>query len=182
MTIDKQTTAPASGVHTSNGSAHSDVQHAPVGDMPENPLSEREMEVARLLVTGATNVEIANALVISPHTVKVHLRNVFDKLQVSSRTEASMLLVQRGWVVLPGVMLEAEVAPVEDAGPAIPEPEPLENLEAQPRPWQLATLLFGVAMALVTLFLPVWNTTPKSSVGLLSDSGQTIVGKPVLNN
>ncbi len=182
MTIDKQTTAPASGVHTSNGSAHSDVQHAPVGDMPENPLSEREMEVARLLVTGATNVEIANALVISPHTVKVHLRNVFDKLQVSSRTEASMLLVQRGWVVIPGVMLEAEVAPVEDAGPAIPEPEPLENLEAQPRPWQLATLLFGVAMALVTLFLPVWNTTPKSSVGLLSDSGQTIVGKPVLNN
>ncbi len=157
-----------------------------MGDVLENPLSEREMEVARLLVTGATNVEIANALVISPHTVKVHLRNVFDKLDVSSRTEASMLLVQRGWVFIPG--LPHETMPGSDAvvegEPFVPdpEPEPLANLEEQPRPWQIGIVLFATLLAVTTLFLPLWITTPKSSVGLLSDSGQTLMGKPVLNN
>lgn len=188
MTINKQTAAPLNGAQSSNGSAHSDAQSAPVGDALENPLSEREMEVARLLVTGATNVEIASALVISPHTVKVHLRNVFDKLHVSSRTEASMLLVQRGWVFIPGipheVLPETEAAVAVEIEPLIPdpEPEPLANLDEQPRPWQIGIVVFAVLLAVSTLFLPLWITTPKSSVGLLSDSGQTIMGKPVLNN
>jgi DNA-binding CsgD family transcriptional regulator/N-acetylneuraminic acid mutarotase len=188
MTTNKQSNALSDGVPVSNGIAPNETSGEPSGIRPreglENPLSEREMEVARLLVTGATNSEIARVLVISPHTVKVHLRNVFDKLQVSSRTEASMLLVKRGWVVVPGVEVSdgagAPATGVET--PAFAEPEPLSNLEAEPRPWQLGIVMASLAVALASLLLPAWIPTPKSTLGLLSDSGQTVLGKPVLNN
>jgi hypothetical protein len=61
-------------------------------------------------------------------------------------------------------------------------PEPLANLKAQPRPWQLGFVSFALALALVALILPTWISTPKSSVGLLTDSGQTLIGVPMLNN
>jgi DNA-binding CsgD family transcriptional regulator len=62
------------------------------------PLSERELEITALVAEGLTNREIAVRLFLSPNTVKVHLRNIFTKTGVSSRTELSMLGVQEGWV------------------------------------------------------------------------------------
>ena len=52
------------------------------------PLTKRELEVLRLIASGASNRQIARTLVISVGTVKRHLYNVFSKLDVSSRTQA----------------------------------------------------------------------------------------------
>ena len=52
------------------------------------PLSERELEVVRVLATGASNKEIAQTLFIAVGTVKQHLKSVYGKLDVHSRTEA----------------------------------------------------------------------------------------------
>jgi DNA-binding CsgD family transcriptional regulator len=61
------------------------------GTVPDDAhgLSERELEVLRLVAAGKTNREIASALVLSQHTVARHVQNIFGKLGVSSRTAAT---------------------------------------------------------------------------------------------
>jgi DNA-binding CsgD family transcriptional regulator/N-acetylneuraminic acid mutarotase len=67
---------------------------------PGEPLSEREQDIVQLVATGATNRQIARDLDISPNTVKVHLRNIFTKLEISSRTEATVIAIREGWVAV----------------------------------------------------------------------------------
>lgn len=61
------------------------------------PLTERESEVLRLLAQGHTNKDIAQALFLSVRTVEAHLRSIFAKLGVNSRTEAALWAVQHGY-------------------------------------------------------------------------------------
>jgi DNA-binding NarL/FixJ family response regulator len=63
-------------------------------------LTEREMEVLRAAAHGDSNKVIAARLGISVQTVQVHLRNIFGKLWVSSRSEAVARAIQNGWITL----------------------------------------------------------------------------------
>jgi DNA-binding NarL/FixJ family response regulator len=59
-------------------------------------LSERELAILRALARGLTNKEIGRELWVSEQTVKFHLRNIYRKLDLSSRTEAARLAIARG--------------------------------------------------------------------------------------
>jgi DNA-binding NarL/FixJ family response regulator len=63
-------------------------------------LSERELDVVRLVATGAPNKVIAERLSISSSTVKTHIQSIFQKLNVSDRTEAVTEALRRGLIVL----------------------------------------------------------------------------------
>jgi two-component system, NarL family, response regulator LiaR len=63
-------------------------------------LTEREVEVLTLAAGGKSNKEIAETLQVSVRTVEAHLGHIFTKLDVSSRTEAVILALRRGWVGL----------------------------------------------------------------------------------
>ena len=62
------------------------------------PLSEREVEVLRLVARGASNREIAAELVIAEGTVKNHITNILAKLNVSDRTEAAVKARELGLI------------------------------------------------------------------------------------
>jgi len=64
----------------------------------ETPLTSREVQVLRGVVSGKTNQEIAQDLNISEKTVEKHLDGIFSKLEVTSRTEAAVHAVREGWL------------------------------------------------------------------------------------
>jgi NarL family two-component system response regulator LiaR len=70
-----------------------------VEGLPDH-FSERELEVLRLAARGMSNKEIASELALSVRTVQSHLGNIFDKLGVSSRTEAVLRALKEGWISL----------------------------------------------------------------------------------
>lgn len=124
-------------------------------------LSDREKQVLELVVTGASNKEIAQQLVISVNTVKVHVRNIFEKLAVQSRTEATLLAIQEKLVTVP----DNESGPPDEAEPA-PLPGKTYLLAdnpalALPR-WQQVYLLLAILLAAGVAVIPLWSReTPK---------------------
>ncbi len=144
-------------------------------------LSERELEILRLVATGASNKEIAHKLVISPNTVKVHLRNIFAKINVASRTEATVYAIRLGLVKLPGAVGQGDsprTAPSEAGTPSFPltAPQadslaspPLEGVTARRRRWWYAG---GIGATIVILFLSLWIARTAQPTATTSTSPQ----------
>jgi NarL family two-component system response regulator LiaR len=74
--------------------------HGAKGDEinPFNELTNREMEVLKLIANGLNNNKIAGQLVITEHTVKGHVSNILSKLHLSDRTQAAVYAWQKGVV------------------------------------------------------------------------------------
>lgn len=124
--------------------------------MPDNEtnvqLSERELEILKMVATGASNQQIAHQLVISVNTVKVHLRNVFEKLGVQSRTEATTLAIQKGWVIVAGNGAEApSEAPLPPRKTFLLPANSLPPLKR----WQGFYLVGATLLALAVLVIPL---------------------------
>ena len=133
-------------------------------------LSDRELEVLQCVVDGAGNKEIAAALVISQNTVKVHLRNIFTKLDVGSRTEATTVALQQGLATLHGVVsTEANTPQPELSGETAVSAPPLPAEPAlPPRPGffpkplaAISLLLLLAAVVFVAYQTLVGDNTPE---------------------
>ncbi len=71
--------------------------------VPTYELTQQERTVLALVAKGWRNAAVARELVISTRTVETHLYHIFDKLQVSSRTEATLQALQSGLVSYPEI-------------------------------------------------------------------------------
>lgn len=124
-------------------------------------LTDRELEILVLIAKGKSNKEIAQTLYISVNTVKVHLRNIFTKLEVVSRTEAAMWAVQNGLVAIREDAAE-DAADISAADAPAPEPAETGRLR------QLDTLLgrykggraIGYSLLIVLFIALVWLIIP----------------------
>lgn len=137
-------------------------------DTPQPELSERELEILKLVAFGATNQQIARALFISVNTVKVHLRNIFTKLGVESRTEASTYAIRKGWIVLEGVQAPAEAEEV-------PPPLPQERISL----WQRVFFVVAALLIALIVFLPLPRTASEHASSPFTDRTEGILGNPL---
>ncbi len=103
-------------------------------------LSKREVQIIELVAEGATNQQIAYQLDISPNTVKVHLRNIFAKLEVASRTEAVTAAARMGLISLPA----ADTQKAPERFPSFP----VRKVGL----WKIAYLIFVLLLTGLTLW------------------------------
>lgn len=85
-------------VHAGQRHVPADVAEKIAAHLSEPSLTARELEVLQLVAEGLRNKEVAARLSVGEDTVKMHLRNVMQKLEVNDRTRAVMVAVRRGFI------------------------------------------------------------------------------------
>jgi NarL family two-component system response regulator LiaR len=91
-------------VHRGDSSLHPSIARKLIrelnrpSDLPptQDPLTEREVEVLKLVAQGLSNQEIADRLYISPRTVGVHVGHILDKLHLANRTQVALYALREG--------------------------------------------------------------------------------------
>ena len=123
-------------------------------EIPPSVLSEREREILVHVANGLTNKEIAVLLNISTNTVKVHLRNIFSKIDATTRTEAALVAIR--WGLVSVVKTIAGQEQVEEAKDSIGAAEvKVESVPARKMSWQ--SPWFGGIFALFMLMaVGIW--------------------------
>ena len=135
----------------------------------ENALSTREREILVLVGTGATNRQIARELTISINTVKTHLRNIYTKLGVESRTEATLYGIQHGLIRVAGAPAQSPAA--AEAGETLVAPAP--HLVRWPLlPAQRVAMLMALVLALMVALWPDARTGSSSQESRFVDVPQ----------
>lgn len=83
-----------------------ELRKPPAEPLTEEPLTQREVEILKLVAEGLTNQEIANRLVVSERTVRAHVSNILSKLHLANRTQAALYALREG------------IASLDENGPA----------------------------------------------------------------
>ncbi len=73
-------------------------QYTPQSEIQSIPLSERELEIVKLVGEGKTNKEIATTLFLSVGTVKNHITNILQQLELRDRTQLAIYAIKNGLV------------------------------------------------------------------------------------
>jgi len=131
-------------------------------ELLNTPLSERELEILRLVAQGKSNKEIASELFISVNTVKVHLAKIFQRLGVASRTEATLYAIEHEHVENPNHTL---VSPQDQQGESrvelvVPETVTVERAVVNLTWAQIIRRYwwaFGLALLVLASFTVAWD-------------------------
>jgi DNA-binding CsgD family transcriptional regulator len=136
-------------------------------------LSDTELEILRMVATGATNREVARERNISEATVKKHLTNVNAKLGTANRTEAVRRALELGWVTVSTPADAAEKPDMEAARRLAQELERTRRRSRQLTGWLAATAVLLVAAAAATAYALASRPTPAPAAAGTPIAGPT---------
>ena len=100
LSVDKELLEAIRKVHSGRKSVPPEVAAQLAEHFSAEPLTDREVDVLRLVAKGNANKAIAGLLSLTEETVKSHIRNILSKLQANDRTHAVAIGVKRGIIDL----------------------------------------------------------------------------------